>query len=143
MKMKRKEEGRIDEILMVKMLLIQGWYGLSDYEADRQANDRISFRHFLAYPETIPDRSTLWRFQERLNNLGKVHRVWDELQRQLDEKGYRVKRGTIQVATFIITDPGHAPSDKSRGMRPRHVEVVMGGGAKKDPNHSTDIYSIR
>jgi len=43
---------------MVKMLLLQGWYGLSDYEAERQANDRISFRHFLGYPETIPDRST-------------------------------------------------------------------------------------
>jgi hypothetical protein len=41
-----EEEGgrsHIDEILMVKMLLLQGWYGLSDYEAERQANDRISF----------------------------------------------------------------------------------------------------
>lgn len=121
----------IDEILMVKMLLLQGWYGLSDYEAERQANDRISFRHFLGYPETIPDRSTLWRFRERLDNRGKVHKIWEELQRQLDEKGYRVKRGTIQDATFITSDPGHARSDKTRGDEAKTRRSRDGTWAKK------------
>lgn len=113
-----KEDGgrpHTDEILMVKMLVLQRWYGLSDYEAERQAIDRISFRHFLGYPEKIPDRTTLWLFLERLTEKGKIHLIWEELQRQLDEKGYRIKRGTIQDATFITADPGHAPADKPRG----------------------------
>jgi IS5 family transposase len=50
-----------DEILLVKIMILQAWYGLSDYEAERQANDRISFQHFLDYPEVIPDRSTIWK----------------------------------------------------------------------------------
>jgi IS5 family transposase len=113
-----KEEGgrpHYDEVLMVKMLVLQGWYGLSDYEAERQATDRISFRHFLGYPEKVPDRTTLWLFRERLTEKGKIHLIWEELQRQLDEKGYRIKRGTIQDATFITADPGHAPAEKPRG----------------------------
>ena len=113
-----KEEGgrpHYDEVVMVKMLVLQGWYGLTDSEAERQATDRISFRHFLGYPEKVPDRTTLWLFRERLTRKGKIHLIWDELQRQLDEKGYSIKRGTIQDATFITSDPGHAPADRPRG----------------------------
>lgn len=113
-----KEDGgrpHYDEVLMVKMLVLQGWYGLSDNEVERQAIDRISFRHFLGYPEKVPDRTTLWLFRERLTAKGKIHLVWEELQRQLDEQGYSIKRGTLQDATFITSDPGHAPADKPRG----------------------------
>jgi IS5 family transposase len=104
-----------DEIVMVKMLVLAGWHGLSDYEVELLATDRLSFRHFLGYPEKIPDRSTMWAFRESLMNKGKIHLIWDELQRQLDEQGYSIKRGTIQDASFITSDPGHAPADKPRG----------------------------
>jgi len=36
-----------DEILVVKTMLLQAWYGLSDEEMEFQANDRLSFRNFL------------------------------------------------------------------------------------------------
>jgi len=55
-----------DEILLLKMLVLQSLYGLSDPEMERQANDRISFRKFLGFPEKIPDHITLWYFRERL-----------------------------------------------------------------------------
>ena len=55
-----------DEILMIKMLVLAGWYGLSDYELELLATDRLSFRHFLGYPDKIPDRSTIWKFREDL-----------------------------------------------------------------------------
>ncbi|MDN7026021.1 transposase, partial [Methanoculleus sp. FWC-SCC1] len=59
-----------DVVLMIKLLVLQQWYGLSDPELERQATDRISFRHFLGYPESIPDRSTVWLFRERLAKTG-------------------------------------------------------------------------
>jgi hypothetical protein len=34
---------------------------------------------------------------------------------QLDAKGLKVKKGVIQEATFITSDPGHAKADKPRG----------------------------
>jgi IS5 family transposase len=78
-----KEEGgrpHTDEILMVKLLILAGWYGLSDYDVELLATDRLSFRHFLGYPDKIPDRSTIWAFRESLITKGKIHLIWEELQ---------------------------------------------------------------
>ncbi|GAB6285565.1 MAG: IS5-like element ISMac22 family transposase [Methanoregula sp.] len=120
-----------DEILMIKMLILAGWHGLSDYELELLAIDRLSFRHFLGYPDKIPDRSTIWLFKERLTNKGKIHLIWEELQRQLDEKGYSIKRGTIQDASIITSDPGHAPTDKPRGDAAKTRRSRDGSWVKK------------
>ena len=37
----------LDEIVMLKMLVLQQWHGLSDPELERQATGRISFRKLL------------------------------------------------------------------------------------------------
>jgi len=105
----------LDEILMIKMLVLQQWHGLSDPELERQANDRISFRQFLGLADKIPDRSTIWLFRDRISKSGKDTAIWNELQRQLDAKGLTIKEGMIQDATFIHADPGHASSDTPPG----------------------------
>jgi transposase, IS5 family len=120
-----------DEILMIKMLILAGWHGLSDYEVELLAIDRLSFRHFLGYPDKIPDRSTIWLFKEKLTSKGKIHLIWDELQRQLDEQGYTIKRGTIQDASIITSDPGHAPADKPRGDAAKTRRSQDGSWVKK------------
>jgi IS5 family transposase len=43
----------IDEVVMVKLLVLQQWHGLSDPELEKQVADRLSFRKFLGFPETI------------------------------------------------------------------------------------------
>ena len=104
-----------DEVVMMKLLVLQAWYGLSDPELERQALNRIDFQHFLGFPGNAPDYSTVWQFRERLAETGRDKAVWEELQRQLDERGLSVKKGVVQDATFITADPGHAPADKPRG----------------------------
>jgi IS5 family transposase len=103
-----------DEVLMVKLLVAQQWYGLSDEEAEREAVDRLSFRRFLGYPERVPDSTTIWLFRERLAETGMDKLIWAELQRQLDERGLRVRQGVAQDASFITADPGQS-SSKPRG----------------------------
>jgi IS5 family transposase len=49
---------------MLKILVLQNWYNLSDQEMEFQLADRISFQHFIDSAE-IPDFSTIWRFRER------------------------------------------------------------------------------
>ena len=44
-----------DVILMLKILILQKWYGLSDMEVERQMADRISFMAFLGFPDPFPD----------------------------------------------------------------------------------------
>ena len=102
-----------DVILMFKILILQQWYGLSDLEVERQMADRISFMAFLGFPDPSPDSRTIWLFRERMARTGTDEIVWAELQRQLDAMGLQVKRGTIQDATFIESDPGS--SKKPRG----------------------------
>jgi len=60
---------------MVKMLVLQGWYDLSDPKLECQATDCISFRRFLGYPESISD-ATVWFLKERLAEKGKDGEVW-------------------------------------------------------------------
>jgi transposase, IS5 family len=85
----RTERGgrpNIDEVVMMKALVLQSWYRLSDPDLERQIIDRLSFRKFLGFPERIPDRSTVWAFGERLSGTGKDREIWCELQRQIDVK---------------------------------------------------------
>jgi len=121
----------VDPVVMVKMLVLQTWYGLSDPELERQATDRISFRRFLGYPESIPDSTTVWLFRERLAETGRDRLLWAELQRQLDEKGLQVKKGVAQDASFITSDPGRARADKPRGDEARTRRSRDGSWTKK------------
>jgi IS5 family transposase len=119
----------VDPVLMVKMLVLQAWYGLSDPELERQASDRISFRRFLGYPEAIPDQTTVWSLRERLAETGRDRQLWAELQRQLDEKGFRVRKGVSQDASFITADPG--PSGRPHGDEARTRRSRDGDWAKR------------
>ena len=121
----------VDPVVMVKLLVLQQWYGLSDPELERQATDRISFRRFLGFPRAIPDSTTVWLFRERLAETGRDRAIWEELQRQLDEKGLKVRKGVVQDASFITSDPGHAPADKPRGKEARTRRSRDGAWAKK------------
>ena len=126
----------IDPVVMMKMLVLQSWYGLSDPELERQVADRISFQRFLGYPETLPDYSTVWQLRERLAESGRDKGVWEELQRQLDAKGLKVKKGVVQDATFITADPGHARTDKPRGEEARTRRSRDGSWTKKGTKSS-------
>lgn len=119
----------IDEVVMVKLLVLQSWYGLSDPELERQVADRISFQRFLGFPESPPDYSTVWQFRERLASTGKDRELWEELQRQLEEKGLRVRKGVVQDATFITADPG--PSGRPREEHAKTRRSRDGDWAKR------------
>jgi IS5 family transposase len=129
----RTERGghpNIDFVLMIKVLVLQQWYNLSDQRIERELANNLSFMNFLGYPESIPDSTTIWLFRERLIKSGKLESIWQELQRQLDAKGLVVKEGTIQDATFIASDPGRS-GNKPRGDQAKTRRSKDGTWAKK------------
>ena len=66
----RTEKGsrpNLDELVMLRVLVLQHWYGLSDPELEFQLADRVSFQHFVGTSFPIPDFTTVWSFRERLN----------------------------------------------------------------------------
>jgi IS5 family transposase len=105
----------IDIIIMIKLLVLQEMFGLSDPQLELQVADRISFRVFLGTTEVIPDYTTVWLFRKRLEETGKCDDIWYEFTNQLRAKGYDVRKGVIQDASFITSDPGHAKKDVPRG----------------------------
>lgn len=55
-------------ILMLKMHLLQTWYGLSDEQCEFQCKDRLTFRKFLniGIEDNVPDSTTLETFRHKL-----------------------------------------------------------------------------
>ncbi|HEX3883082.1 MAG TPA: transposase [Stellaceae bacterium] len=56
-------------LTMVKALLLQQWYGLSDPGLEEALSDRLSFRRFCGVPldAAVPDHSTISRFRNALH----------------------------------------------------------------------------
>ena len=121
-----------DELIVVRSMLLQAWYGLSDPELEFQCHDRLSFRNFLGFPEQIPDFSTIWRIRDRLKEAGVDKHIWDELQRQLDVKGFTVKKGTIQDASFIEADVGKKRYSQEKKAKKKGITVKY---KEKQLNH--------
>jgi len=122
---------QVDVIVMFKMLVLQQWHGLSDPELEKQCIDRISFRRFLGYPDYVPDSTTVWSFRKRIIDNKKEEDIWQELQKQLDVLGLKIRKGMIQDATFIHSTPGHAKADTPRGKDAKTRRSKDGSWAKK------------
>lgn len=99
------DEGRpsFPIITLVKLLLIQQWYSLSDAALEEAVDDRLSFRRFVGLPldETAPDHTTIWRFRQELSNRDLSEALFAEINRQLDAHGMIVRRGTLIDATIV------------------------------------------
>jgi len=113
-------------LVLFKALLLQSLYGLSDRELEEALCDRLSFRRFvgLSLEETIPDFTVLNRFRNLLIEVDLLEKLFGELDRQLEEAGVILKRGTMLDATLI-----EAVAAPPSGERPSHDPDARFGGA--------------
>src|ERR671919_2160094 len=103
-------------LVLLRCLLLQQWYRLSDPGLEEALSDRLSFRRFvgLALADPVPDHSTLSRFRSELVRRGLAEPLLAELNRQLDQRGLIVKTGTLIDASLVAAD----------GRRPRQGEPL-------------------
>jgi IS5 family transposase len=90
-------------LLMVKALLLQQWYGLSDPGLEEALGDRLSFRRFvgLALDAPVPDHSTISRFRTQLATRGLAEALFAEVGDQLAAHGLVLKQGTLIDASLV------------------------------------------
>jgi IS5 family transposase len=90
-------------LVLLRCLLLQQWYRLSDPGLEEALSDRLSFRRFvgLALADPVPDHSTLSRFRSELVRRGLSERLLAELNRQLNARGLMVKSGTLIDASLV------------------------------------------
>lgn len=122
-----------ENLLKLKCLFLQSWYGISDEELEYQLYNRLDFQQFLDFPESIPDYSTIWRFREELTENSTLDKIWDELQNQIKKFDIEVKEGKIQDATFVHADPGKKNSGMdNRGREAKTSRSKDGSWTKKN-----------
>lgn len=90
-------------LVMLKALLLQQWYGLSDPGLEEAVADRLSFRRFCDLPldADVPDHSTINRFRNALQQDGLDRQIFDEVNRQIDGRGLILRQGTLIDASLI------------------------------------------
>ncbi len=94
-----------DEVLMLKILVLQHLYNLSDFQTSYQLRDRLSWQRFagIALGTTVPDEKTIWALRERLAAVDTVEEAFYWFSRHLREEGFEAKGGTLIDATIIET----------------------------------------
>jgi len=93
----------LDGVLMFKVLILQSLYNLSDKQVEYQIRDRLSFARFLGLgiEHEVPDATTVWRYRERLKELGLMESWFDPFGDPLSDEGFQAKQGQIIDASII------------------------------------------
>ena len=123
--------------VLLRVMILQHLYNLSDPQAEEQIKDRLSFQKFIQLDahETVPDETTICRFRQRLIQCRLHEQLLDLLNSQLEARGYIVKRTTLVDATIIESSrkypsiesvkEGTAP-DKDAGFTRKNDQTVYG-----------------
>jgi transposase, IS5 family len=109
-------------VTMLKCVMLQKWFNLSDPQLEEQLRDRISFRRFvgLGFEDATPDETTLVNFRKRLRAHGMASVLFDQVVQTLREKGLILKEGTIVDATIVDAPMGQKVRDEHGLERHTH-----------------------
>jgi IS5 family transposase len=116
--------------VMFRIMLIQSWYKLSDYQMEEQLGFNIMFLWFchLSLENPVPDHSTISRWRSRFSDKGINERLLQEINHQLSKHNIKITEGVIVDATLVES---HA--------RPRKKEIIETEpvGDENIPDHTT------
>ena len=84
--------------VLLRVMILQHLYGLSDPQAEEQLKDRLSFQKFV---QLDAHETTICRFRQRLIQCGLHEELLGLLNAQLEARGYIVKRVTLVDATLV------------------------------------------
>jgi transposase, IS5 family len=109
-----------EALAMFRALLLAQWHDLSDPALEDALADRASFRRFCGFSldARTPDETTLCRFRNALKEAGLGAALFEEVARQLDGRGYVLRKGTIIDATLIES----AVRPPASGSTPKGIE---------------------
>lgn len=100
-------------VLMLKCLMLQKWFNLSDPGLEEALKDRISFRRFvgLSFTDKTPDETTFVRFRDRLHQAGIHDTIFAAVVEHIRHQGLLVREGTMVDATIIEAPRGRPRPD--------------------------------
>ena len=92
-----------DAIVMIKVLVLQSLYTLSDDQTEYQIKDRFSFMRFagLKLYHGVPDAKTIWNYREKLRKTGVIDKIFKRFDQELKKQGYLAMGGQIIDASVV------------------------------------------
>lgn len=106
---------------MLRMLLLQSWFNLSDEGIEDTIYDSYAMKHFMGIDftnEQVPDATTLCRFRKRLTENRIQQQIFESIRHFMDVHGKIMHGGTIVDATII-----DAPESKKNADHKRDPEM--------------------
>ena len=121
---------------MVRILVLKRLYNLSDEQMEYQLLDRMSYKRFcgLANATNVPDRTTVWTFENRIGEAG-AKALFDGVSAQLLRKGFIARGGQIIDATLVPAPKQH----NSRGEKALIEQGAMPADWKPAKRRQKDI----
>ena len=107
-------------VMMVKCMMLQKWFNLSDPMLEEMLADRISFRRFvgLTLDDKTPDETVFVIFRRRLREHGHSATLFDKTVEILKQRGLILEEGTCVDATIIEASRGRKRPDGSSTQDP-------------------------
>ena len=137
-----------DYLMMFKILILQRYYNLSDFQIEYQINDRMSFMRFLnltisddiASPVraqlSCPDSKTVWNFREQIIDLQIVDLLFDLFVKELEKLGLIVNEGKIIDASFVEVPRQRNSKQENeeikKGQTPKSFDENLNKKSQKD-----------
>ena len=107
---------------MLRMLLLQTWFNLSDEGIEDAIYDSYAMKSFMrinfSQGEQVPDATTLCKFRKLLNEHDLQKKCFAQVQELLAQEGKQVRGGTIVDATII-----EAPTSTKNEEKKRDAEM--------------------
>lgn len=105
---------------MLRVHLMQNWFGLSDPAMEEALYEIVSMRTFarLSLTQPIPDETTILNFRRLIEDNQLAPKILEQVNAYLSRKGLMLKRGSIVDATIIA-----APSSTKNAEGERDPEM--------------------
>lgn len=98
-------------IQMFKCLLLASWHSLSDPGLEHSLRVRLDFLQFTGFAlgDSLPDETTFCRFRNKLVKQGKLEKLFDEVNQQLEECGLKVRAAEVAIVDATIISSNARP----------------------------------
>lgn len=122
-----------DVVLMMKILVLQSIYNLSDDSTEYLIRDRLSFMRFLGLSlgDRVPDAKTIWLFREQMGNAGLVREMFDWFDGYLRKNGFMAKQGQIVDASIVSVPKQRNSRKENEAIKKDEPPVENWSDAKK------------
>lgn len=105
--------------LMIRLLVLQQLYNLSDDALEYQLLDRASFLRFAGLERSgrVPDAKTVWVWRERLKKQDLIGDISEAVGRQLAKAGFIARGGQIIDASIVSVPVQHNRREENEAIK--------------------------